>query len=90
MRVKLGKQYKDSICGFQGVAVARTEYLHGCVRILIAPTALKPDGDFLPDCWFDEPQLESVRSTLKIRKTKAAGRHPGGPSRSVPSNRDPV
>ena len=88
MKVKLGKQYKDSISGFQGIAVARAEYLYGCVRILLSPTKLKADGDFLPDTWFDEPQLESVGSVraVKIKKTPKSR---GGPSRSTPSRRDP-
>ncbi len=88
MKVTLGKQYKDSISGFQGVAVARTTYLYGCVRVLIAPTKLKEDGDFLPDCWFDEPQLLSVRS--KSIKKPSSEDGPGGPSRSVAPKRDPV
>ena len=88
MKAVLGKTYKDSISGFEGVAVARAEYLYGCVRVMIAPTKLKPDGDFLPDGWFDEPQLVLVRAAKTSgRKKKADG--PGGPARSVPPSRDP-
>jgi hypothetical protein len=89
MKVKLGNTYKDSISGYEGVAVARTVYLYGCERILIAPIKLKPDGDFLPDCWFDEAQLVSVRSKTKVAK-RGKRNGPAGPSRSVPSNRDPM
>lgn len=87
MKVTLGKQYKDSITGFWGVAVARTTYLYGCVRVLIAPTKLKDDGDFLPDCWFDEPQLVGVRSKSAKKKTSSKD-GPGGPMRSIAPNRD--
>ena len=87
MKVILGKEYKDSISGFQGVATARSTYLYGCVRVLITSTRLKEDGDFLPDCWFDEPQLVGVRS-LKRKKGSLEG--PGGPSRAVAPSKDPV
>jgi len=88
MKVILGKTYKDSISGFEGIATARTTYLYGCVRVLLVPISLKPDGDFLPDCWFDEPQVEAVRSKKKIKKSTDEG--PGGPSRSIPPSRDPI
>lgn len=87
MKVTLGKEYKDSISGFSGVAVARATYLYGCVRVLIAPAKLKSDGDFLPDAWFDEPQLVAVRSKKIIKKKSAPD---GGPARSTPPRRDPV
>ncbi len=83
MKVTLGKTYKDTISGFKGVAVARAAYLYGCIRVLIAPNKLKADGDFLPDCWFDEPQLESVRAK-KVATKKKSGTH--GP-RSAPTAR---
>lgn len=89
MKCKLGNTYRDSICGFEGIAVARTVYLYGCERVLLTPVKLKPDGDFLPDCWFDEAQLVSVRSKKKPAK-RGDGNGPAGPIRSIAPNRDPV
>lgn len=89
MKVTLGKAYKDSISGFTGIAVARAVYLYGCERVLLTPYSLKPDGDFLPDCWFDEAQLVSVRTKTKVAK-RGKGNGPAGPSRSTPPSRDPV
>ncbi len=88
MKVTLGKEYKDSISGFSGMAVARTMYLYNCVRVMLCPTKLKSDGDFLPDAWFDEPQLVSVRPT-KVIKRKAT-KVSGGPVRSTAPSRDPL
>lgn len=88
MKCKLGKMYKDSISGFEGVAVAKSIYLYGCERVLIAPSKLKPDGDFLPDCWFDEAQLVSIRTKVKIAK-RGSRNGPAGPNRSTPPSRDP-
>ncbi len=88
MEVTLGKTYKDSISGYEGVAVSRATYLYGCVRVLLSPTSLKKDGDFLPDAWFDEPQLISVRAKKSIN-TKKTKKVTGGPSRSTPTSKDP-
>lgn len=73
--VKLGSRVKDSLTGFKGVAVARTEYLYGCVRVCVEPEALK-DGKPIDAQWFDEQRLD-VTSAAKT----------GGPG-SIPAGRD--
>ena len=75
--VVLGQQASDSISGFTGIAIARTEYLHGCIRVQLQSKAMK-DGIPMEGLWFDEAQLSGVTSPGT-----------GGPSRSVPPNRDP-
>jgi len=72
---KLGDKVKDSITGFDGVAVGRAEYLYGCVRVLVESSELK-DGQPI-DCWFDEQRLTD-KSNAKA----------GGPQ-STPPSRDP-
>lgn len=58
-RIKLGGEVKDTVTGFQGVAVARTEWLHGVSRISIQPP-VDIDGRH-PDCVaFDEPSVEKA------------------------------
>lgn len=54
--VKLGDRVKDSITGFAGIAIARCEYLNGCVRVSIQPVKLK-DGKPIDELWVDESQL---------------------------------
>lgn len=71
--VTLGKKYKDNITGYEGIATARTDYLYGCVRVLIEPLKLKKDGDFLPDCWFDEQRLVAQKGKTLKRKPKDVG-----------------
>jgi hypothetical protein len=56
MVIKLGEKVTDSISGFSGIATARTEYLFGCVRVLVEPTALV-DGKLAEGEWFDEQRL---------------------------------
>jgi len=57
--VELGMKVRDSITGYTGIAVARTQWLHGCVRITIQGDALK-DGAPLDPYTVDEPQVEVV------------------------------
>jgi hypothetical protein len=59
--VKLGKKYRDSITGFEGIATARTEYLMGCCRILLE--AKSGDDDTVKEYWFDETRLAGVKPT---------------------------
>ena len=54
--VYLGQTVKDTITSLIGTAVARTEWVHGCVRITIQPKVDK-DGK-VPDSYTcDEPQV---------------------------------
>jgi len=57
--VKLGTKVKDSITGFSGIAVCRTEYLYGCVRIGVESEVLQ-DGKAIEPHWFDEQRLEEA------------------------------
>ena len=57
--IKLGDKVKDSITGFGGMAVARCEYLNGCVSIEVQPMGLK-DGEPIKKHWIDEQNLTDV------------------------------
>ncbi len=72
--VKLGNMVIDTVSGFKGVAVIRSEYLQGCCRIGVQPK-IKRDGS-LPDLQhFDEPQLK-----VSQRNVARKPRNPGGPA----------
>jgi len=36
-RIELGQRVRDPVSGFEGIAVSRHEYIHGCERINIQP-----------------------------------------------------
>lgn len=72
-RIKLGQTARDTITGFEGVVVAETKWLHGCVRLTVQPREMK-DGKPIESQTFDEPQLETVPK----RKEKGTG-DTGGP-----------
>lgn len=70
--VTLGKEVKDKVTGFKGIAVARCEYLNGCVRIEVQPLELK-DGIPQECIWIDETQLESKEKESKDKDSGGPG-----------------
>lgn len=71
-KIKLGQVVRDKISGNEGTAVARTEWLNGCVRISIQPEGTK-DGNPYEAFVVDEPQLEVVRATAAPEAAPAHG-----------------
>jgi len=72
MSVNLGDKVKCSITGFQGIAMAAHEYLHGCRRITVQPPVDK-DGKVPESQTFDEPQLVVVKSEQHKRGSSRFG-----------------
>jgi hypothetical protein len=52
----LGVKVTDSITGFSGIVISRTEYLHGCARVGVESDKLR-DGKPLEVQYFDEPRM---------------------------------
>lgn len=82
--IELGDEVKDVITGFQGIAVARTFWLHGCDRIVIQPP-VKEDGKHPDNCCFDEPCVEVIKkakvkvdNTIDEKPVQIKRRKPGG------------
>jgi hypothetical protein len=63
--IELGTKVKDLITGFTGVAVARTEWLYGCARIVVESCDLK-DGVPISPQWFDEQRVEEIEGSPKF------------------------
>lgn len=75
MKLKLGKKYRDSITGFEGVATGRFEYLYGCIRYCLEGI----DKDGKPDeRIFDEQRLTDTPTA------KTGGPRVAPPQRSQP------
>ena len=55
--INLGSFYMDNITKFDGIAVAQTEYLNGCVSVLLQPKSLDKDGKIQEGEWFDIQRL---------------------------------
>jgi hypothetical protein len=65
MEIQLGSKVKDKISGFTGIAVSRTVFMNGCVRVELDPDRLSKDGDLIEGAVFDEVQLEIVKTPVK-------------------------
>ena len=85
--VKLGNKVRDLITGFEGVAIARTEYLYGCVHICIAPK-LGADGKRPENEWFDEQRVEVVEDT-PVPVAAGYSATTGGPADAPPARPTP-
>lgn len=59
-RVKLGDLARDRISGFEGVVIARTEWLRQCDRYTLAPTKLDEKGRPQDPATFDEGDIEVI------------------------------
>jgi hypothetical protein len=70
LTVELGTKAKDTVTGFEGIAIARFIYLNGCVRIELQPPA--KDNKLVDPACFDE------------RGLNVTAKAPGGPARSQP------
>ena len=74
--IKLGDKVRDKITGFMGIAVAKTEFLNGCIQFNVLPKGDKINK--MPDeMSIDEQSLEIV----KVKKKKKVKKENGGPHR---------
>lgn len=80
-KIKLGEKYRDTVSGFEGTAVSRSEFLNGCVRYGLL--GLSKDGGEPPELVFDEQQLEEVKTGRKPAATASTG----GPRHRTPAPR---
>jgi hypothetical protein len=68
--MEFGDKVRDEITGYEGVYVARTDWLYGCRRLGI----MRADKDGKPETeWFDEPQVSLVETKKKPRLAATGG-----------------
>lgn len=70
--INVGDRVRDNVTGFQGIAVGRTEWLHGCIRIIVQPEKLH-DGKVIEAMSFDEPALKIVKKGVVKPETPDTG-----------------
>ncbi len=69
--IELGSEVKDRISGLEGTAIARNEWLNGCIRYGIGGKVSK-DGKVPDTEWIDEQQL-IVTKPKKTESKKTGG-----------------
>ena len=80
MTVQLGDEVKDTITGYNGIAVCKHTYLQGCDRITVQPKVSKTDP--VPaEASFDEPQLIVTKAKAVVGNGDTTK---GGPARYMP------
>jgi len=79
----LGDQVRCSITGFEGVVVAKAQWLNGCQKLGVQSTELK-DGQVRAIEWFDEQQVEMVKAARFGDLAVVSGGRPGGPTQAPP------
>ncbi|HEY3925243.1 MAG TPA: hypothetical protein VGL75_11840 [Acidothermaceae bacterium] len=72
-RIVLGRKYRDTVSGWEGIATARYEYLNGCVRYQLDA---KDDKGAPQGYVFDEQQVAEVEAPAVEREP---ARRTGGP-----------
>jgi hypothetical protein len=76
-RVTLGNTYRDRITGFLGIAVSRTEFLYGCVRVCLEKGDEK--GEKAITEYFDEQRLDAGGGVVKSQPMLVSEARTGGP-----------
>lgn len=90
-KIELGMKCKDIITGFEGIAIAKTEWLTGCTRFGLQPPVDK-DGKVPEAVWFDETAMTIV-SEKRVCVEPEAAKKPkaklGGPRPNPTRATDP-
>lgn len=73
-KINLGDEVRDTITGFKGVAIARTEWITGCDRYTVSPKVDK-DGKMGENQSFDGPTLvvTKAKKPIKVKTEKKGG-----------------
>ena len=71
-RINIGDEAEDTVTGFKGIVVCKSEYLNGCFRLGIQPRELH-EGSTIDAHYFDEPQLRKIKAKVLPQGPKNTG-----------------
>lgn len=88
---KLGDKVKDRVSGFEGIIIAKHDYLYGCTRFSVQPVVDK-DGKHPDSMAFDEYQLDIIEEgavstiipVMAKDQTAPNMHYTGGPGGHIP------
>lgn len=81
-RINLGDIVRDTISGYEGVCLAKVQYLTGCDQIGIKPRTLKEDGGTQDALYFDAPFVEVLEAGV-VKPVVARNADAGAPGFSI-------
>lgn len=70
--VGMGDLVEDTITGFSGVVIARTEYLTGCNQVHIQPVTKTPD-EIKTGAWLDVERVRVLEKDKVSQSTRRGG-----------------
>ena len=87
-RIKLGNKVRCKYTGFEGIAVAKTEFINGCIQYTIAPKVDK-DGKMQEEFGIDEESLSIIDTDIDIDNDEEIQytKHTGGKSNKITKRR---
>lgn len=77
--IELGDKVEDRVTGLVGIAVARVEYLNGCVQFCVQPRSPTVDALSGDRYYIDEGQLKRLDAGLNKAARKPLLIRHGGP-----------
>lgn len=76
--IQLGDYARDRLTGFEGYVICESQWLYGCRRLTLQPTALH-EGKAVESSTFAEPQVEIVTGKEPFSVEISQPRKTGGP-----------
>ena len=80
--IELGDLVREKITGLEGIAIAKTEWLNGCVRFSVQGRVLDKEGKVPDPQCFDIQQIALVQKQAFYQKAKPRGGPMPDPQRS--------
>jgi hypothetical protein len=80
--ITLGEKVECKVTGFTGIAVARLEYLNGCIQYGVKPKINKDDAKMPDTTYIDQQQLKVIEKDV----LNVAPKGTGGPSSDEPKH----
>jgi hypothetical protein len=89
-KIKVGCHARDIYTGFEGIVIARTEWLYACDRVTIKPLKLDKDGKIQDTECFDVQQVEVLADKAPMISKDAVTAKTGGPADGPKREADPT
>lgn len=84
--ISMGDQVRDTLSGFTGVVIARSEFLTGCNQVLVMPESHDP-SKMNDSHWFDVERMQKIKERAVEFRTRPGGADMPLPTRGNTSQR---